>query len=213
VKRQITIAVNNITTINLTTLLLSNEFDINNKITIKFNNIGSGMSDQIKRCTREQLRELQDVAIETYRDTFGDTNSEALMQSYLNDALSMEKLKIEFNEPNSYFYFIYHDDQIAGFLKLNELGAQTDISDDDSLEIERFYIRKAFFRRGLGNTLMKFACDLAVQSRKTYVWLGVWENNFSAIQFYQKNGFFEIGKHPFDMGGDIQTDLVLKKIL
>ena len=156
---------------------------------------------------------MRDIAIETYQDTFRDTNSEALMQSYLNDALSMEKLTIEFNEPNSDFYFIYSDDQIAGFLKVNELGAQTDISDDDSLEIERFYIRKAFFRRGLGNSLMQFACDLATQSGKTYVWLGVWENNFRALNFYQYHGFVEIGKHPFDMAGDIQTDLVLKKIL
>lgn len=171
------------------------------------------MSDQIKRCTLAQLTELREIAIETYRDTFSDTNSEALMQSYFKEALSLEKLLVEFNEPHSYFYFIYSDQQVAGFLKINELGAQTDISDDDSLEIERFYIRKAFFRRGLGNTLMKFACDLAIQSGKTYVWLGVWENNFRALHFYQHNGFVEIGKHPFDMAGDIQTDLVLKKIL
>ena len=171
------------------------------------------MSNQIKPCTCEQLAELQHIAIETYRDTFSDSNSEALMVSYLNDAFHMDKLTAEFNQPNSHFYFIYSDDQIAGFLKVNEFNAQTDITDDDAFEIERFYIRKAFLRKGLGNELMNFACDLARQSHKTYVWLGVWENNVRALQFYQHHQFFEIGQHPFDMGGDIQTDLLLKKVL
>jgi len=171
------------------------------------------MSNQIKPCTREQLGELQQIAIETYRDTFSDSNSEALMASYLNDALHIEKLTAEFNQPNSHFYFIYSDDQIAGFLKMNEFNAQTDITDDDAFEIERFYIRKAFLRKGLGNVLMEFACDLAKKAHKAYVWLGVWENNFNALHFYKHHQFFEIGQHPFDMAGDIQMDLVLKKIL
>jgi len=171
------------------------------------------MSYQIKRCSKDKLDALREISIETYYDTFADSNSEQLMQSYLNEAMSIEKLTTELNQPNSYFYFIYSDQHLAGFLKVNELSAQTDICDDNAFEIERFYIRKSFLRRGLGNALMAFACDLAVRLGKTYVWLGVWENNLRALHFYQSNGFIEIGKHPFDMAGDIQTDLVLKKIL
>ncbi len=93
------------------------------------------------------------------------------------------------------------------------MTAQTDISDVKSLEIERFYIRKAFLRRGLGKQLMNFACSLAEQQGKEYIWLGVWENNSSALHFYKKMGFYQIGSHPFDMAGDIQTDLVFRKDL
>lgn len=171
------------------------------------------MSENIKICTAQQLGLLRDISIETYRDTFSESNSEALMQSYLTNAFSLEKIKKEFNHPDSYFYFIYCQEQVAGLLKVNKLGAQTDIFDDNSLEIERFYIRKSFFRRGLGKQLMAFACDLAKQEDKKYVWLGVWEKNYPALSFYKDSDFFEIGKHPFDMAGDIQTDLILKKKL
>ncbi|WP_028862670.1 GNAT family N-acetyltransferase [Psychromonas aquimarina] len=171
------------------------------------------MANNIKLCTNGQLDLLRDISIETYRDTFSDSNSEELMLKYFAETLTKEKLLFEFNNPDSFFYFIYFQGQIAGFLKVNETEAQTDIYDDKSLEIERFYIRKQFLRKGLGRELMDFACDLAKQADKEYVWLGVWEGNFPALHFYKSMGFRQIGSHPFDMGGDIQTDLVFKKEL
>ena len=46
---------------------------------------------------------------------------------------------------------------------------------------------------------------------KTYVWLGVWEENHRALQFYEKNGFTVFGKHDFVLGDDVQTDLMMKR--
>ena len=171
------------------------------------------MSDKIKACKSEQLALLRDISIETYRDTFIESNSEELMQCYLDNALSTAALEAEFKHPGSQFYFIYNQNQIAGFLKVNDVRAQTDIRDDESLEIERFYIRKNFLRQGLGKALMEFACHLAKKAGKKYVWLGVWEKNFPALHFYKSSGFVKIGSHPFDMAGDIQNDLILKKEL
>ena len=45
------------------------------------------------------------------------------------------------------------------------------------------------------------------------LWLGVWEKNLKAIEIYKKWGFSEIGSHTFDLGGDIQSDLMMKKHL
>lgn len=171
------------------------------------------MANNITLCRDEQINLLREISLETYRDTFIDSNSEALMQRYLNDALSLEKLQSEFNHAHSRFYFIHCGEDVAGFLKINEFGAQTDLDDCDALEIERFYIRKAFLRRGLGKQLMNFAVELGKQAGKEYLWLGGWESNFPALHFYKQMGFEQIGSHPFDMGGDIQTDLVLKKSL
>jgi ribosomal protein S18 acetylase RimI-like enzyme len=43
-----------------------------------------------------------------------------------------------------------------------------------------------------------------------YVWLGVWEKNLRAIQFYKKNGFVEFDQHLFILGDDPQTDIMMK---
>ncbi|WP_372882564.1 GNAT family N-acetyltransferase [Psychromonas sp.] len=171
------------------------------------------MQGKIRVCSREQVDLLREIAIETYADTFSDSNSTTLMAQYFQDALNREKLLSELDNPYSCFYFIYFEKQVAGFLKVNVMTAQTDINDLNALEIERFYIRKAFLSRGLGKQLMDFAKQRAEQLSKEYLWLGVWENNHRALHFYKNMGFYQIGSHPFDMGGDIQTDLLFRKDL
>ena len=42
------------------------------------------------------------------------------------------------------------------------------------------------------------------------LWLGVWEKNFKAINFYKKNGFKKFGKYNFLLGNDIQTDYLME---
>ena len=85
--------------------------------------------------------------------------------------------------------------------------------DSTALEIEKIYILKAFLSQGLGKQMMSFSIERAIQQDKKYLWLGVWENNFTALAFYKKMGFEQFGTHDFDMGGDLQTDLMLKKTL
>jgi len=169
------------------------------------------MTIKIAACKAEQLNSLRELSIQTYRDTFADSNGEGLMQQYFDDALSPEKLLLELETVGSYFYFIYLHNELAGFLKVNEGDAQSDNVLENSLEVERFYIRKNYLRNGLGKQLMTFACGLAKQSARSSIWLGVWEGNLSALAFYKAQGFSQIGEHPFDMGGEIQTDLLLKK--
>jgi ribosomal protein S18 acetylase RimI-like enzyme len=43
-----------------------------------------------------------------------------------------------------------------------------------------------------------------------FVWLGVWEENTRAINFYQKNGFVAFDKHIFKLGSDEQTDIMMR---
>lgn len=171
------------------------------------------MKNNIELCKNQQLTLLRKISMETYRDTFAESNSEELLQQYFFDALTIEKLEAQLNTKNSDFYFIYRGDEVAGFLKLNEFSAQSDIYDDHALEVERFYIRQSFFRQGIGKTLMAFVCERAKLHNKKYIWLGVWEGNHRALAFYKQQGFYQFGEHPFDMGGDIQTDLLYRKDL
>ncbi|WP_022942066.1 GNAT family N-acetyltransferase [Psychromonas hadalis] len=171
------------------------------------------MTIKITLCQPKQLTLLREISMQTYRDTFSDNNSEALMQQYFNDAMTSEKLLQEINTQGSYFYFIYLNNEVAGFLKVNEGQAQTDKVTENSLEIERFYIGKQYLRNGLGKQLMEFVCELAKKSNYASLWLDVWEGNCAALAFYKKQGFYQIGEHPFDMGGDIQTDLLFKRDL
>ena len=171
------------------------------------------MDTVFKKCTPEDFEELRAFSIRTYRETFAPLNTRENMDAYLESAFQADKFRRELEDPHSAFWFLSHDGRTAGYLKLNEASAQTDLKDPDSLEIERIYVAGEFQGRGLGQELMAYAVAQAVKQGKKYVWLGVWEKNAKAIRFYQKNGFYEIGTHSFVMGEDVQTDYVMRKDL
>ncbi|MDU5337217.1 N-acetyltransferase [Enterococcus sp.] len=171
------------------------------------------MAENIRRCDLNDLVELQKISIETFRDTFATKNDPTDLETYLREAYALDKLESELTNPDSRFFFIYQGYQLAGYLKLNTNKAQTEISGKNGVEIERIYIRKAFKRRGLGRQLLDFAFNLAVREKREHIWLGVWEENQNALQFYQSFGFKQVGSHDFYVGTDKQTDLIMRKYL
>ena len=52
--------------------------------------------------------------------------------------------------------------------------------------------------------------EVAKRKRVNILWLGVWEKNPRAINFYKKNGFEEFDKHIFRLGNDEQTDIMMR---
>jgi ribosomal protein S18 acetylase RimI-like enzyme len=166
-----------------------------------------------KQCTADDIQTLHDFSYRTYNETFAHLNTPANMQAYLEQAFAINKLGGELADSNSLFYFLYAGGELAGYLKLNESPAQTDIQDRQSLEIERIYVASEFQGQGLGRVLMNKAIEIANLRKKTYVWLGVWEKNAKAILFYQKNGFYKAGRHSFFMGEEEQTDFIMRKDL
>ncbi|MBM7580980.1 GNAT family N-acetyltransferase [Jeotgalibacillus terrae] len=171
------------------------------------------MDIQIKTCTPDDLSVLQNISYETFNDTFKNQNSPENMKAYLDKAFTRERLENELNNPLSTFFFIYANNEIAGYLKVNIEAAQSEEMGDESLEIERIYIRKTHQKSGLGKHLLKKAIQTANIHQKTMIWLGVWEKNEGAIAFYKRNGFVETGVHSFYMGDEEQFDLIMKKQL
>ena len=167
----------------------------------------------LRRCTADDLDILRALSISTYSETFSHMNTPENMDAYLSQAFHAEKLRGELQDPHSEFYFLYHDDRLAGYLKLNEAPSQTDLNDAASLEIERIYVSADAQGEGLGRFLMDHAIATAAARKKQYLWLGVWEKNKKAIRFYENNGFYKVGTHSFFMGEEEQTDHIMRKDL
>ena len=167
-------------------------------------------SVEIIAVTLNDLALLQKIGIETFYESFSSVNTEENMTQYLAEAYSLEKLTNELNNPNSSFYFALVNDKIIGYLKINFGDSQTELKQDNALEIERIYVLQEFHGKKIGQLLFEKAMELAIQKMADYVWLGVWEENPRAISFYKKNGFIEFDKHIFKLGDDEQTDIMMK---
>ena len=165
---------------------------------------------QIRKLDITDLENLQKISITTFRETFEEVNSEEDMQKYLDENLSLERLKNELENLDSEFYFIENENKNLGYLKLNFGNAQTEKVEENYFEIERIYVLKAFLGQKIGQILFDKAIEIGREKNLEYVWLGVWEENHRAIKFYEKNGFKVFGKHKFVLGKDVQTDLLMK---
>ena len=165
----------------------------------------------IRQLTLADLDQLQSISRTTFHETFAADNSEADMAHYLEHNLSASRLAQELVNPESRFYFAEDDDGNAlGYLKTNTGAAQSEPQDPQALEIERIYVLSAHHGQGVGAALYRQARHDAEQQGAPYLWLGVWEHNRSALQFYQKHGFTAFASHTFTLGSDAQTDILMK---
>ncbi|MGE7837249.1 GNAT family N-acetyltransferase [Viridibacillus arvi] len=171
------------------------------------------MTVKIIKCNREDLQLLREISIETFNDTFSNQNSPENMKAYLERAFNSKQLEKELTNISSGFYFICFNEEIAGYLKVNINDTQSEKMGDESLEIERIYIRKKFQRKGFGKYLINKAVEIAEEQNKKNIWLGVWEKNMNAISFYKKIGFVQTGSHSFIMGNEEQIDVIMTRTL
>ena len=165
---------------------------------------------EITRATLNELDQLQKIGRQTFYETFSPVNTEENMNQYLEEAFSKEKLTDELSDKKAEFYFVTLDSKVIGYLKLNFGQSQTELKDDKALEIERIYVLKEFHGKKVGQLLYDKAIEVAKLTKADYIWLGVWEENPRAINFYKKNGFVEFDKHIFTLGDDEQTDIMMK---
>ena len=164
----------------------------------------------ITKLTPNDIASLQSIGKQTFYETFAAGNTEEDMQMYLNESFRTDKLTMELQEPNSEFYFALLNNEPIGYLKLNFGAAQTELKDETAIEIERIYVLKEFHGKLVGQALYNQALEVAKQASANYIWLGVWEKNLRAINFYIKNGFEKFDKHLFKLGKDEQTDIMMK---
>ncbi|NPC90749.1 GNAT family N-acetyltransferase [Bacillus sp. WMMC1349] len=171
------------------------------------------MTIKLKKCTLEDLRKLQDISYETFKETFKHQNSPESINAYLEKAFNLKQLERELSDAFSQFFFVYFDHEVVGYLKVNTNDAQSEKMGDELLEIERIYIKNKFQKHGLGKSLLNKAVEIAQEHNKKKIWLGVWEKNENAIAFYKKTGFIQTGAHSFYLGDEEQIDYIMTKTL
>lgn len=166
---------------------------------------------QIRRATLNDKAALRILGINTFKDTFAEHNTAENMEQYIATAFSDAQLEKELKDKNQLFFLAEDGDRIAGYAKVREGKKQEALGEKRALELHRIYIDKDFFGKRIGNMLLEACLDYAKTSGYKTVWLGVWEHNARAIAFYKKHGFEKFSAHVFVLGGDEQTDWLMKK--
>ena len=171
------------------------------------------MSIQIVKASFSHLEELRILSIQTFSETFASVNTKGNMRLYLEMEFAKEKMKKEFYNIDSEFYIARLENKSIGYLKINFGKAQTELKENNGMEVERIYVLKDFLGKNVGQLLFDKALEITKEKKMDYLWLGVWERNLRAIRFYEKNGFSKFDTHLFKVGKDEQTDIMMKRQL
>jgi len=170
----------------------------------------SSMELTYTKCSLQNVEQLRLISEQTFVNAFKKDNDPSDFKDYIEKAFALNKIKAELLNPDSDFYFVYRNDELVGYFKLNVLSAQSDVKRDDSIELERIYVLKSYQSLGLGKQILDHIKSLAQEKNKKMLWLGVWEENTRAIQFYQRHGFQKFDTHPYFIGTDEQTDWLMR---
>lgn len=166
---------------------------------------------QIRRAADEDAALIAEISRETFYDSFAAQNTAEDMALFMEQQFATELLIKEVADETNIFFLTFFGDTPAGYIKLKP-GTHPEITDTGAaLEICRFYARKTFIGKGIGKAMMQHAIQYAEDNAYPTIWLGVWEHNKRAIDFYHSFGFQKFSEHDFILGNDIQRDWLMRK--
>ncbi len=156
---------------------------------------------------------IAEMSRQTFYDTFAVYNSKENMDLFMNNSFSTEALMKEVREPGNIFLLAYDNEKPVGYARMRENNNPPQLGDLPAIEIARIYSLTASIGKGIGKMLMQHCIAMAKERNNKAVWLGVWEQNQRAIDFYIQWGFVKFGDHVFMLGNDPQNDWLMKKII
>ena len=158
----------------------------------------------IRQATPQDIELLVSLARDTFVENYEHLNDPIHFWDYVDEHLTEDCFSQEMHTPGSTFYLAYHDGFPAGYFKLNCPCSHPELSSDTpQLELARIYVQKIYQQQGIGQAEVGRAAGCGL------LWLGVWQKNYAAVTWYQKQGLQIFGETVFMMGADPQEDWLM----
>lgn len=148
---------------------------------------------------------------QTFQTAFGDQNTPEDMQAYLALNFSIPRVLSQLNDPRAAFLLGFADERLVGYSMLSSAEVAEGVSGEDPIELVRIYVDSQQIGSGFGSKLLEASIRSAGEKGHDIIWLGVWERNLGAIKFYRRWGFAEVGWKQFQLGNDLQRDLIFQR--
>lgn len=161
---------------------------------------------QFKEITNEEIKTLEQLARDIWNEYFITLLSKQQIDYMLNKFLSKEAIQDQISNKNYHYYFIYHNNTVAGFI-----GIQIET---EKLFLSKLYLKKEFRGQKLASKAFDFIESLAKQLNKSSIYLTVNKYNTHTIEVYKHRGFNVILDQISDIGhGYVMDDYVMEKCL
>jgi ribosomal protein S18 acetylase RimI-like enzyme len=167
----------------------------------------------IRRGTLADAALLSELGARTFSETFAADNTPEDLAAYVATSFNVAQQTSELEDPGSTFLIAEVNGHAAGYAKLHDGEPEKGVEGAKPIELVRLYVSRDWLGRGVGEQLMRACIDEARQAGHETIWLGVWERNARAQAFYRKWNFRAVGEHMFQLGSDLQRDILMERSL
>lgn len=168
---------------------------------------------KVRLATKHDAELIADMSRQTFYDTFASQNTKENMAKFMNEQFTKGALVREVGTKNNIFLLALDRERPVGYARMREKNNPPSLGTANAIEIARIYAATNEIGKGIGKALMQKCVEIAKAGKREVVWLGVWEKNQRAIDFYIKWGFEKFADHDFILGNDVQKDWLMKKTL
>ena len=167
----------------------------------------------IRKSIGKDYELLANLGKKTFIQTYRDKLKEKDILSYVKKSFNKDVLLKEIKNPSFIFLIVLKNGKAAGYAKLLNSKKPSSLMKKNAIEIVRLYVLKKYQGQKIGRELLKKCINVAKKNKFEVIWIGVWEKNYNAIDFYKKSGFKLFGQCKFNFETEIHNDLLMKKII
>lgn len=166
------------------------------------------MPPTIRHATPEDAPLLAVFAAQAFTETYRELSDAQEIADYVAEHFQPQVLSAVIADPACTVLLAWVGAQLAGYAILKDEPAPGCVTGPAPLKLWRIYLGAGFIGQGLGAQLMR-AVHAGARSRGARtLWLGVYDRNVRAVQFYERFGFAKVGGQEFLFGGQIYIDPV-----
>lgn len=164
------------------------------------------MEPTIRHAIPEDATLLASFAAQSFTDTYRGLDDPQDIADYVAEHFQPEVLAGVIADPACAVLLAWIGEQLAGYAIVRAEPAPDCVRGPAPLRLWRLYLGTAFIGRGLGARLMRAVHAEARRRAAQTLWLGVYDRNVRAVEFYRRFGFAQVGSRDFLFGGRIYAD-------
>ena len=167
--------------------------------------MNDGYTVHLRKAALPDIRQLSELAMETYAAAFGQSMSPSDLAAHL--AKNLQPVHFEHMLAESTILVAEIEGQMIGYVQFGQNPQPS--PDEGRWELRRLYVRSEFQSQGIGTRLMAAALAFPGMREAKQISLDVWEYNQGAIRFYERFGFQVVGTQEFSVESGAETSLDL----
>ena len=164
----------------------------------------------IQSIDESKMLELEKLAVSTFKETFGHLYTSDNLEHHLEKSCSAEFFLSDLAK-GQHIDIAVIDGTLGAYIKYGCVGLPIDHNKDDA-EIHRLYVTQIFQAQGIGKMLMNHALKQDHIQKAKRLFLGVWEHNLKAQNFYRGYGFEPVGEYIYYVGTHADREIIMQRL-